>query len=313
MKNFVCTVQVLILAFCLILSGCKPKDQPKCWYAEDGRIKVLSTTAMIGNLVEAIGGDHLDSLILIRGESDPHSYELVKGDDEKFSSADILFANGLNLEHGASLRHQLQSQSHVVYLGSEVEKKVPTQVIRVNGEKDPHVWMDISLWVEAIDAVVEALSTRDKAHSVEYRRNGDQCRQEMLQTHYQIMREMKQIPEEKRYLVTSHDAFRYFVRAYLSEEEQWQKRCVAPEGLAPEGQLSLHDIKKVIDHISSHQIKVVFPESNLSKDALSKIISAAPHPVRCSRDSLYGDTMGTKTYLEMISHNANVLIGEWSQ
>ena len=75
--------------------------------------------------------------------------------------------------------------------------------------------------------------------------------------------------------MTSHDAFNYFARAYLAdpEEVEWQKRFEAPEGLAPDGQLSVADIQRIIDHICMYRIAVLFPESNVSRDSLRKIIS----------------------------------------
>ena len=82
---------------------------------------------MIDDLVGQVGGDLIDHIPLIFGEIDPHSYELVKGDDEKISHAQIVFANGLNLEHGASLRYKLDKHPSVVFLGEEIKGKLPDQ------------------------------------------------------------------------------------------------------------------------------------------------------------------------------------------
>lgn len=302
---------VFFTLFLLCLFGCNQKNSSAQWFVDNGKIKVLSTTAMIDDLVREIGQERVDHHVLISGEIDPHSYELVKGDDEKIGFAGIVIANGLNLEHGASLRYQLEKHAHVVYLGEEIQKRAKEKILQVDGEVDPHVWMDISLWVEGIDPIVAALSKKDPEGSSIYRQNGNELRQKMLQKHFEIQTEMRKVPQEKRYLVTSHDAFHYFARAYLGEGKNWEERCIAPEGLAPEGQLSTQDIREVVDHLSKYQIAVVFPESNISRDALKKIISSSPHKVRCSDQPLYGDAMGTNTYLEMIEHNARILQQEW--
>lgn len=288
------------------LFGCSSE---RASFQESEKIKVLSTIAMIDDLVGRVGKDRIQHFPLIVGEVDPHSYELVKGDDEKMAYADLIVANGLGLEHGASLQTQLLQHKHTVHLGDEIQKKASDRILSVNGELDPHVWMDISLWVEGLDAIVLALSQEDPENREFYVANGARAKKEMLEKHHALQEKMREIPSEKRYLVTSHDAFHYFARAYLGDDNE--ARCVAPEGLAPEGQLSSQDIRRVVNHLSDHQIGVVFPESNVSRGALRKIVTCCKHPVHCSDQSLYGDAMGEGDYLSMIEHNVNVMGDEW--
>lgn len=300
----------LLFTLCLCFLGCSKNSQNQCsWYEDNGKPKVLSTLAMIDDLVDQIGQDKVDHITLIHGEIDPHSYELVKGDDEKFAFAQIVFGNGLGLEHGASLRYQMESHKHAVFLADEIQKAQPDRILQVEGEVDPHLWMDISLWSKGIDAIVNALVKEDPENQFFYERNGVLLREKMLSTHADIQNQLSEIPEKKRYLVTSHDAFHYFAVAYLGGMD----RCVAPEGLAPEGQLSHKDIKRVVDILNTHQIQVVFPESNVSRDALKKIVTCCDHNVRISPKVLYGDAMGADNYLGMIQHNAKVLLEEWNQ
>ncbi|NGX38944.1 MAG: Periplasmic zinc-binding protein TroA [Chlamydiae bacterium] len=311
------------LVFCILLLlvvGCSKSPGISMW-KEGEKIRVLSTTAMIDDLVAKIGGDFVDSIPLITGEIDPHSYELVKGDDEKISSAQIVIANGLNLEHGASLNYQLKKHLHSLYLAEEIRKRVPEKILVTEGEVDPHVWMDISLWAEGIEPIVHILSVIDPENAPIYEANGAILYQKMLLEHEQLKESMQSVPANRRYLVTSHDAFHYFAKAYLAEGKIWEDRCVAPEGLAPEGQLSSRDIQRVIDHLCEYEISVVFPESNVSRDALRKIVASCKTKglvVRISSTPLYGDAMGSPGsgadhYLGMIAHNAKVLEQEWMQ
>lgn len=319
--------RALILICCLGFYSCSKaeKSTSRAWTEKSGRIKVLSTTGMIDDLVGEIGREHVDRLVLIRGEIDPHSYELVKGDEEKISFAQIVFHNGLGLEHGASLQYQLHKHPHPVALGNEIEKRAKEAMIFVDGKVDPHVWMDISLWMVAIDPIVEALSKIDPEHKNFYAERGAQLKAEMLAAHQDLVGKFRLVPEKFRYLVTSHDAFNYFARAYLAEEnerdkEKWRKRFVAPEGLAPDGQLSHADIQETISHLSCYKIGSVFPESNVSRDSLKKICTACKEmglDVKISSSSLYGDAMGplgssADSYLKMIAHNAKVLLQEWN-
>jgi len=316
----------VFICLCL-LTGCSKQREPSkldAWMQEKDKVRVLSTTAMIGDLVAKVGKEHVAGEVLILGEIDPHSYELVKGDDEKISFAQIVFYNGLGLEHGASLRYALQKHPHAVAVGNAVQKEHPELILIEEGQVDPHIWMDISLWAGTVEPIVDTLSQIDPDHQQEYQNNGEELLKEMMNAHQKIREEMLQIPSEKRFLVTSHDAFNYFTRAYLAdaserERDQWQKRFEAPEGLAPDGQLSAADIQRIINHICFYHVTVLFPESNVSRDSLKKIISACKEKgidVTISDQVLYGDAMGAPStdgdnYIKMIQHDANVLRDAW--
>ncbi|NGX54776.1 MAG: Periplasmic zinc-binding protein TroA [Chlamydiae bacterium] len=309
-----------LLLFLLILPlavGCAERcrgGRDGVWREENGKLKVLSTIEMIDDLVQKIGQDYVDSTALIRGGLDPHSYELVKGDDEKFVRADIIFYNGLGLEHGLSLSRNLIGNGKAVPVSEWLLHDHEDRLMIGEGQYDPHIWMDISLWMETIDPIVAELSQKDPDHAEQFRENGRALREEMERADNEIVERLHRIPAQRRYLVTSHDAFNYFTRRYLAEPgegERWQDRCCAPEGLAPDAQLSIVDMRKIVDHIGTHNISVVFTESNVNKDSLKKIVStgrAKGFAVRLSPEELYGDAMGKSgSYLEMIAHNVDVI------
>lgn len=315
----------LILICTFFLQACERKtsarqEEFEKWTQNDGKIKVLSTTNMINDLVKQVGGDYVNGLTLIQGELDPHSYQLVKGDDEKLSYAQIIFYNGLGLEHGPSLHHYLTENKKAIPLGNLISYNNPGLLIYADGQKDPHIWMDISIWSKAVPFIVESLSHLDPAHAQYYADNGAKLQDEMNKVHKQVKEILHQLPEQDRYLVTSHDAFNYFARAYLTEDGEiesvnWQKRFAAPEGLAPESQLSTAHIKEIIDHLKRYNIHLIFPETNVSRDSIRKIVQAGKEEgldVRIACCPLYGDAMGPPgsdgdTYLKMILHNAKLL------
>ncbi len=304
-----------VLVFSLGCHSPAKKSNLSKWMEKNGKIKVVCTTTIVEDLVAQIGGEFVDHIPLIIEQMDPHSYELVKGDNEKITGAEIVFSHGLGLEHGASLQYQLKNHPYVVALGDEIFKRCPEKILSAQGQLDPHVWMDISLWSLSVPAIVDALSQKDPTHAALYQENGNKVLAEMIALHQELKKKLEHIAPEKRYLVTAHDAFHYFARAYLGDEVNWQKRCQAPEGLAPDGQLSTADIQRIIDHLFAHRISVVFSESNVSKDALKKIVSSCAKKglqVRISDQILYGDAMGEGHYLDMIRHNASVLIKEWA-
>ncbi len=282
------------------------------WMEPNGKIKILSTIAQIGDLAGEIGGERVDVWTLISGDLDPHSYDLVKGDGEKFSRADLIFFNGLGLEHGASLSSLLFSNEKAISLGYAIQNKTPEKIIQKEGVFDPHIWMDVSLWEGVAEEIEERLSLIDPEGAPYYREKVAALKKKMAITHSYMRATLQKVPSNQRFLVTSHDAFHYFARAYLAEEGEadWANRFTAPEGLAPDGQLNPADIRFAIDFLQSHNIRVVFPESNISRDVVAKIASASRElgfDVRVCKEPLYGDSMSGLSYLEMMRSNANVI------
>lgn len=315
----------IYLIFVLLLASCQNAEvrsqQTKKWMAKDGRVKILSTTAMINDIVTKIVGDQGDTITLIQGNLDPHSYQLVKGDDEKLSTADIIFYNGLGLEHGASLQQYLLKHPQAVALGNRIEKQHPDKILLFNNQVDPHIWMDLALFAESIPFIVEAIAQKDPEHEALYKERGAVLQSELIHTDAEIRQQMHTIPKEKRYLVTSHDAFNYFAKTYLAEENEasdgsWTQRFQAPEGLAPDSQLSSADIQFIINHLKKYRITVLFPESNVSQDSIRKIVNAGKElglDVLIAKDPLYGDAMGGPgsdgdSYPKMLKHNARTIL-----
>ena len=327
MKIFWKPIFLIILTVGVFL-GCSSSSSERrsslnSWMEENGKIKVLSTIEMISDLVEGIGKEHIDPLTLIRGELDPHSYELVKGDDEKVRRADVIFYNGLGLEHGATLAQVLKGTPKAISVGDWIHKKHPEMILQIDQVIDPHIWMDISLWTYAIEPITEALIDIDPLHAEEFKKNASELKEKLEFAHHALMTQLSAIPQEKRYLVTSHDAFHYFGRTYFANEKEkgdfelWHKRVQAPEGLAPESQLSTMDIKEIVEHLKEHDIHVIFPESNVSRDSIRKIVDAANKmgiQVEMASDPLYGDAMKNREsfeeigYLQTLFYNADVLI-----
>lgn len=311
---------VVSLALCNCAGQGSHVQKRSMWMQPNGKLKVLSTIAMIDDLVTRVGGVHIDAYTLIQGDLDPHSYQLVKGDDETLAFADIIFSNGLGLEHGPSLQTFLQKSQKSIALGDRLRKADPQVILKQNGQIDPHIWMDVSLWTKMVPFIVENLAQKDPAHAADYQENGQRLIEEMLQQHAEIKNMLQAIPESHRYLVTSHDAFNYFARSYLAEPTEiktgnWQKRVAAPEGLAPESQISVSDIQKIINHLRQYNIHVLFTESNVSKDSIRKILNAGSEVglnVQIACTPLYSDAMGAPgsaadSYAKMMMHNAKII------
>lgn len=313
-------MRLFFLCMALLLTSCgENASTPKSWIDNQGKVKVLSTTAMINDLVKQVGGEKVAAYTLIQGNLDPHSYQLVKGDDEKLSNADLVIYNGLGLEHGAGLHYFLEHSPKAVSLGDAILAAKPERILTVNQQHDPHIWLDVSLFAETVPTIVQALKKKDPENAAYYEENGAKLSHSLEKLHQQIKSELQEIPKEKRYLVTSHDAFNYFTRVYLAEPSEerteWELRFQAPEGLAPDTQISSADVRQIIDHIARFHVTVIFPESNVSRDSIKKIVDAATEKgikVHIASDPLYGDAMGKPgsdgdSYEKMLQHNAHTL------
>lgn len=319
MYNLVLKAALLAIIFVGCAGGDSTHKSTREWMQPNHQLKVLSTIAMIDDLVRQIGGEYVDPAILIKGELDPHSYQIVKGDDEKLAFADLIFFSGLGLEHGPSLQGYLLNHEKAIGLGDRLIGEEPPLLLYFRGQSDPHIWMDIALWARVVPYIAETLAKKDPAHAEVYHLNANNLLQTMMKVHQQVKEEMQRIPQSKRYLVTSHDAFNYFTRAYLAEPGEdvkvWGERFAAPEGLAPESQISTTDIQNIIAHLSRYKIHVIFPESNVNRDSIKKIVQAGQQKglnVRINEIPLYADAMGKPgsdgdTYLKMIQHNAKVI------
>ncbi len=318
--QFVLAGYLILLLFCF--SSCKTRgSQTKTaeWMQDNGKLKVLCTTAMVQGLVEGIGGSLIDSITLIRGESDPHSYQLVKGDDEKLAYANVIFFNGLGLEHGPSLAHYLENSQKAFSLGNYILQTSKSSIIVVGSTLDPHIWMDIDLFSKSIPHIVEVLKKHLPGKEKELDERAKALQIDLAKLHQNVLNILREVPEQKRYLVTTHDAFNYFTRAYICTKAEpkncFEIRCQAPEGLSPDSQLSTADISRLVDHLIKYKISVVFAESNVSRDSIRKLIDSAKkkgHLVTIASKPLYADAMGQEgtaagTYAGMILYDAETI------
>ena len=299
---------------CFTIFSCSKKITASASESGERRVNTVATIAQIGDLAHEIGGERARVSILIHGSLDPHSYELVKGDDELLQEADVVFYNGLGLEHGASLSEWLRSNSKSVAVGERISERAPEKILHKDRTIDPHLWMDISLWAEGLYPIAEALAKADPEGAAYYYERAEALKQRMLEADVEVRQILHKIPAERRYLVTSHDAFQYFTRSYLADqgEEGWQERFEAPEGLAPDGQLGSSDIRRIVNYLKSHGISIRFPESNVSRDSIRKIASVGKQMglhVRICKEPLYGDAMDGENlhYLDMMRHNAETI------
>lgn len=304
--------QLICLVLVFIVSGCSSSKVRN----DDNKIYVLSMNRMIHDCVARIVGDKLCPIVLIDGSIDPHAYEMVKGDEDKMAMSRLIFCNGLGLEHTASLRKHLEGNPKAVNIGSRLVSRGVFVPLEEDGFYDPHIWTDMSIWVEGAKEVTRALISEFPEYEQEFTSNSKELVEEMLELDAWAKRCLLTVPEESRYLVSGHNAFSYFTRRYIATPEEvannvWSKRCISPEGISPEAQISIRDIMLVVDYIHEHNVTVMFPEDTLNQDALKKIASCLKkgYNIRLASRPLYSDNV-EHNYLDTFKHNVCTITEE---
>jgi manganese/zinc/iron transport system substrate-binding protein len=270
-------------------------------------IKAVCTTGMVADLVRNVGGDEV-SVTQIMGEGvDPHLYKASPGDVSSLNSADIIFYSGLHLEGKmADLFERLGDKRPTIAVTRDL--KSDNVLDTGDGAHDPHVWFDVSLWRRALDIVRDSLASFDLAHAEAYRTRTAEYGKELDKLHEYAKTRLAEIPKDRRVLVTAHDAFRYFGRAYDIEVRGIQ-------GISTESEAGVREINNLVDFIVQRKIKAVFIETSVSDRNIQALIEgcrAKGHDVVIGGE-LYSDAMGKTgtavgTYVGMVRHNVDTIV-----
>lgn len=272
-------------------------------------LKVVATTGMIGDIARHVAGDRAD-LHTIMGEGvDPHLYKPVASDVRRIMGADVVFYNGLKLEGrmGDIFERAAARGKFVRPVAAMVDESFLLEPEDQPGHPDPHVWMDVKAWMAATDAVAIALCQADPDGCETYRKNAAVYVVELAQLDAYVTRVIASIPKNQRVLVTAHDAFNYFGRAYGLE-------VMGIQGISTESEAGLADVTSLVDMLVDRRIPAVFVESSVPDKYVRALIEGAAakgHAVVIGGE-LFSDAMGRPgswegTYLGMIDHNASTV------
>ncbi|MEX0677338.1 MAG: zinc ABC transporter substrate-binding protein [Pirellulales bacterium] len=267
-------------------------------------IHAVATVGMVADIVRNVGGPHVEVTQIMGAGVDPHLYKATRDDVELIMNGDIVFYSGLMLE-GKMIDTLVRiSRSKPVYAVTEmIEPQFLLEPDDFAGHYDPHVWMDVSAWAKCVGAAAKALGEFDPAHAAEYQANAERYRRELEELHEYGRRSIATIPKEKRVLITSHDAFNYYGRAYGLDVQGVQ-------GISTESEAGLQRINELVDLIVDKKIKSVFVESSVPRKNVEAIAAGARargHDVAIGGE-LFSDAMGEAgsykgTYVGMLDHN----------
>ncbi|WP_400075987.1 metal ABC transporter solute-binding protein, Zn/Mn family [Winogradskyella sp. R77965] len=294
---------ILLLAIVLVFSC---KDETK----ENGKLNVVTTTTMITDLVKNIGGDSINVQGLMGSGVDPHLYKASEGDVSKLVDADVIFYNGLHLEGKLVdvFEKMGSSGKSPIALGDEINKKQLIGSDYFASNYDPHVWFNIDFFKQFVEKVTIVLCEKDPKNAEIFRANEKRYLADLDVLKEDVQGVVNSLEPEKRILVTAHDAFNYFGKAYGFN-------VVGLQGLSTATEAGVQDVQKLAAFIIENDIKAIFIESSVPQrtiEALQEAVKSKGHDVEIG-GTLYSDALGNAgtpegTYVGMYRYNIKTIV-----
>ncbi|WP_283636872.1 metal ABC transporter solute-binding protein, Zn/Mn family [Aquaticitalea lipolytica] len=295
---------ILIFSIISVFFGCKNDKK------DNGKLNIVTTTTMITDLVKNIGGDYINVQGLMGSGVDPHLYKASEGDVSKLVNADIIFYNGLHLEGKLVEVFEKMEKSNKtpIALADEIDKSTLIGSDYFASNYDPHVWFNIEYFKLFANKVTKVLSEKDPENAQIYEENWQNYYKLLLSLKADIILKIEELPKEKRILVTAHDAFNYFGKAYDFE-------VVGLQGLSTATEAGVQDVQKLAAFIIEKNVKAIFVESSVPKrtiEALQAAVKSKGHEVTIG-GTLYSDALGNAgseegTYIGMFKYNVNTIV-----
>jgi manganese/zinc/iron transport system substrate-binding protein len=271
---------------------------------------VVCTVGMVSDIVREVAGEKAQVKGLLGSGVDPHLYKPTRDDIAELKGADVAFYAGLLLE--GKMQDALEKIAQTGKPVVAVTKGVPLERLMTpagaQGHHDPHVWMDVELWSECVKTVGESLTAYDGANAGHYQARAEAYRKQLEKLAAYAKEAVATIPADRRVVVTSHDAFAYFGRAYGLEVRGIQ-------GISTESEAGLRDLEALVEFLVSRRIGAVFVETSVSEKNVRALLegsAARGHKVEIG-GVLFSDAMGSPgtyegTYVGMIDHNVTTVV-----
>jgi len=308
LQNLKISYLLVVIITCLVLSGCQSSTGQQQGGNSDKRLKVVATIAQIAEPLSVIGGEYIEVIGLIGTGVDPHLYQVTTGDIKKLDESDMIVYSGLHLEANMlTAFQQMEASKPVIAIGETVPEE---QLLKdkTTGAIDPHIWFDIPIWKSALHAAVEEIIKLVPEHEDQLRDNMEQYFTQLDELHADNKEKLAEIGDEQRILVTAHDAFGYFGRAY-------DIQVIGLQGLSTEDEIGLSDIENTINLLIEHAVPAVFIESSINPASIQAVIEGAKKNGLevVLGGELYSDAMGAEgtvegTYLGMYAHNVTTIM-----
>ena len=276
---------------------------------DDGRLRVVTTTAQVGDIAKNVGGEHVHVTSLMGAGTDPHLYSASARDVDKLRGADIVFYSGLFLEaQMEDILEQMSERQTVAAVSADIDRAELLPSAKYADEFDPHIWFDVGLWMQATEQVRDTYMAVDPAHAADYEANAAAYLAELEALDAYVREQAATVPPEQRVLVTAHDAFNYFGRAYGFE-------VLGLQGISTASEAGTADVQQLADYIAERRIPAIFVESSVPVRNI-EAVQAAVHDRGFDvviGGRLFSDAMGDAgtpegTYIGMVRYNIDTIV-----
>lgn len=294
--SIILILSMLVFGCIATLSGCTTQTSAE----KEGKLNIVTTTTMLYDLAQIIGGEAVEATALMGPGIDPHLYQASAGDVTKMQQADVVIYNGLHLEGKMSdVFASLENQNRTIIC---IENGLDTTKLLADEDNpelhDPHIWFDASLWMEAATYTAKSLIEADPANKTLYEENLDSYMKDLEELDAYIKDRVNELPESQRVLITAHDAFRYFGKAYGFQVKGLQ-------GISTDAEAGTADVSNLATFIAENKIRAIFVESSVPPkniEALQAAVQAQGFEVEIGGE-LYSDSLGD----ESSGHNTYIL------
>jgi manganese/zinc/iron transport system substrate-binding protein len=291
-------MRLLFLFGLLVMAGC---STPK----SGNKPLIVCSTSIIADCTREIVGNDYEVVSLMGPEIDPHSYNPRPSDAKYLDQADVIIYNGFHLEGKmAELFEHLKTRKNVICVADYYakEKKI---VVDEQGAVDPHIWFDPKVWMDAFGGVAKKLSEHYTKDSSLFTINYFTYNSKIQSEFKTLKARLAEIPAEQRVIITSHDAFHYFGRAFACKVK-------AIQGTSTTQEPSISAMRDLQEYILKHKIKALFVESSVNPKSIASIIENCKtkgHNIKIG-GTLYSDALGAekaKTYAKMLEENCTTI------
>ncbi|MDE0391170.1 MAG: zinc ABC transporter substrate-binding protein [Rhodospirillales bacterium] len=262
------------------------------------RIQVVASFSILGDMVRQVTGDLAEVTTIVGPDADAHVYEPSTSDAKAVAGADVIFVNGLGFETWSSALIETSGGDAQVFVATE-----GVEPLLVDGEIDPHAWNALTNGMIYVRNIAAGMAKVDAANAATYSANADAYVEQLGKVHDNAVSEFSALPDERRTVVTAHDAFGYLEQAY-------GLTFLAPVGIDTDAEPSASDLANLIDHLNETGAGALFVE-NITSPALVEQISRETGLEIGGR--LFSDALSEKggpatSYVAMFEHNLRALI-----
>lgn len=294
----------ILLFMGIFLAGCGAGEGA----ADSGKLNVITTTTIIADVMKQLSGDLVDVRALMGPGVDPHLYKASAGDVRRMTNADMVVYNGLDLEGRMGEVFENIKGKIIFAVTENIDESELLDFTSNPGYFDPHVWFDMQIWKNATRRMAQGLKELDPENAQKYDANLEKYLSELDELDRYIRDRVEELDEDKRILITAHDAFKYFGHRYGIQ-------VMGLQGISTDSEAGTSDIRELADFIVEKQVKAIFVESSVPRkniEALQEAVHAKGFQVQIGGE-LYSDSTGgagtpAESYLGTVKENIDTIV-----